>query len=333
MLQLSVDLPDLYYGGGDMNDGFLQIAVRDDHAIRAELSAGLSAPVASTSPKYFYDALGSRLFAAICELPEYYLTRTEAWIFDNCIADIANAAGRGCTLIDLGAGDCAKAAHLFPALQPAHYVPVDISIEYLRDAVALLRQRYPAMRITGIGLDFSEELRLPDVVETGKRLFFYPGSSIGNFAPDDALAFLRRIHDACDDSGGLLIGVDLVKDKAILDAAYDDALGVTAAFNLNLLRHLNALLGADFDIGDWQHRAFFNQQQSRIEMHLEARRDVQVSWNGGCRGFVEGERIHTENSYKYTPDTFVGLLGQAGFRQVRTWTDRQGWFMLCHARA
>ncbi|MHB1238590.1 MAG: L-histidine N(alpha)-methyltransferase, partial [Gallionella sp.] len=283
--------------------------------------------------KYFYDALGSRLFAAICELPEYYLSRTEASIVDAHLGEIAEAVGTGGTLIDLGAGNCAKAARLFPALQPAQYVPVDISVDFLRDAVGDLHQRFPHIRMTGLGLDFSSELQLPDRVQRNRRTFFYFGSSIGNFTPAEAAAFFRRLHAACDSDGGLLVGVDLVKATEILDAAYNDALGVTAAFNLNLLLHLNRLLGADFDIAGWRHVSFFNTEQSRIEMYLEARHAVTVKWPGGERRFQHGERIHTENSYKYTPDNFVQLLQQAGFKVTRTWSDTDNWFMVCHARA
>jgi len=312
---------------------FIQLHHASDQRLRAELSAGLLAASAFASPKYFYDALGSRLFAAICELPEYYLSRTEASIFDAHLGEIAEAVGVGGTLIDLGAGNCAKAARLFPALQPAQYVPVDISVDFLRDAVGDLQQRFPHIQMTGLGLDFSSELRLPDRVQRDRRTFFYPGSSIGNFTPAEAVAFFRRLHAACGGEGGLLIGVDLVKATAILDAAYNDALGVTASFNLNLLLHLNRLLRADFNIAEWRHVSFYNTAQSRIEMYLEARHAVTVKWQGGERRFQQGERIHTENSYKYAPDDFVRLLQQAGFKVTRTWNDADDWFMVCHARA
>lgn len=306
---------------------------KNPDAIRAELSAGLLAPQAATSPKYLYDALGSKLFEAICELPEYYPTRTEAAIFDAHLADIARSTGRGSTLIDLGAGNCAKAARLFSVLQPAQYVPVDISVDFLKDAVDRLRQRFPLVKMTGVGLDFSTTLELPETVRRDKRLFFYPGSSIGNFAPEQAAALLGRLRDACRGDGGLLIGVDLLKDKPVLDAAYDDALGVTASFNLNLLLHLNTLLDADFDVRDWQHRGYFNEERGRIEMHLEARRNTVVTWQGGRRHFRQAERIHTESSYKYTRQSFLQILERAGFGTIRTWTDERGWFMVCHARA
>ena len=316
-----------------MHAEFIQTYRANTDALRTELSAGLLASQAFTSPKYLYDALGSKLFEAICELPEYYPTRTEAEIFSACLSEIAQAVGVDTTLIDLGAGNCAKAARLFTTLQPAQYVPIDVSVDFLRDAVGQLQQRFPQIKMTGLGLDFSSALDLPDAVRRAKRLFFYPGSSIGNFTPDDTVAFLCRLRAACDADGGLLIGVDLIKNKPILDAAYDDALGVTAAFNLNLLLHLNQLLGADFDVRDWRHLGFFNAEQSRIEMYLEARVDLTVTWPGTSRRFAAGERIHTENSYKYAVETFLDILAQAGFGDARCWTDARGWFAVIHARA
>ncbi len=299
----------------------------------AEISAGLLAPNANLSPKYFYDGLGSKLFEAICELPEYYPTRTEAGIFAEHGADMARSVGTGSALIDLGAGNCAKAASLFPLLRPAQYVPVDISADFLTGAVTQLQQRFPQIEMTALGLDFSNGFTLPDNVRGERRVFFYPGSSIGNFAPEDAVAFLRGLRANAGEDGGLLIGVDLVKDSTVLDAAYDDALGVTAAFNLNMLRHLNRLAGTDFDVRQWKHVAFFNAGQRRIEMHLEARDELTVHWDGGERRFASGERIHTEYSYKYTKQSFVGLLEQAGFATSHVWTDPANWFAVIHARA
>ena len=298
----------------------------------AEISAGLLADGAHTSPKYLYDGLGSKLFEAICELPEYYPTRTEAGIFARHGEDMARATGTGTALVDLGAGNCAKAASLFPLLQPSQYVPVDISRDFLTEAVGRLQQRFPDIEMTALGLDFSNGFELPDSVRPERRLFFYPGSSIGNFSPEQATAFLRGLRANAGADGGLLIGVDLIKDSDVLDAAYDDALGVTAAFNLNMLRHVNRLIGADFDVGQWQHRAFFNQADSRIEMHLEARTALTVRWDGGERHFAHGERIHTEDSYKYTRQSFVTLLERAGFATAQVWTDPSNWFAVIHAR-
>jgi len=300
----------------------------------AELLAGLLAARAAIPPKYFYDELGSRLFAAICCLPEYALTRSEARLFDGRGGEIADAAGRGRLLIDLGAGDCGKAERLFPLLAPAGYVALDISADFLREALGRLRQRFPELPLAGIALDFTRGLDLPEELlgpAEAPRLWFYPGSSIGNFAPEAARAFLARIARACcatAPGGALLIGVDLVKDKAALEAAYDDALGVTAAFNLNVLNHLNRLLPADFDVADWRHVAFFDPAASRIEMHLEARRAVAVKLAGQVRRFAAGERIHTEDSYKWTPDGFAALLAEAGLPKQRRWLDEEGGFAL-----
>lgn len=315
-----------------LQNGFIQIYRKNTDAIRAELSAGLLAPRAYTSPKYLYDVLGSKLFSAICELPEYYPTRTEAAIFNRHLHDIADSTGKGVTLIDLGAGNCEKAVRLFAALEPLQYVPVDISVDFLRESVAFLHHCYPHITISALGMDFSSSLDLPEAVRSDKRLFFFPGSSIGNFTPEHAAEFLGKVHAACGKDGGLLIGVDLVKETGILHDAYDDAIGLTAAFNLNLLQHLNGLLGANFDPRDWRHRSYFNSQESRIEMHLEAMRDVTVSWDGGERHFRRSEGIHTESSYKYTREAFLELLERIGFGLLRTWTDSDNWFMVCHAR-
>jgi dimethylhistidine N-methyltransferase len=298
-----------------------------------ELAAGLLSDAPSISPKFLYDALGSKLFEAICELPEYYPTRTEAGIFAAHGAAMARAAGTGTTLIDLGAGNCAKAASLFPLLQPAQYVAVDISADFVTDALNRLQQRFPDIGMLALGLDFSAELPLPGSVRTEQRLFFYPGSSIGNFSPDDALAFLQRVHGACGSDGAILIGVDLEKDHAVLDAAYDDALGVTGAFNLNILRHANTVLGSDFDVRQWRHEGFFNPALRRIEMHLTARGAQTVRWPGGSRHFAEGERIHTENSYKYREASAVDLLARAGFVDAEVWLDPNSWFAVIYARA
>ncbi len=310
---------------------FVQIAHDDPGAIRAELLAGLTAPVATIAPKYLYDALGARLFAAITELPEYYPTRTEAAIFAKHQSAMAAALGPVTTLVDLGAGNCEKAARLFEALAPRRYVAVDIAVDYLRESLERLQRHYPAVEMLGVGLDFSHALRLPPEVGDGPRTLFYAGSSIGNFTPDEALAFLRRAHAECR-GGAVLIGVDLVKPADVLELAYDDPLGVTAAFNRNLLRHLNRLAGTDFDIAEWRHVAFFDAPQARIEMHLEAVRATTVRWAGGARHFAAAERVHTENSYKWRVGDFAALLTAAGFADARHWCDPRGWFAVFAAR-
>ncbi len=300
---------------------------------RRELAAGLAQAAAQIAPKFFYDRLGSALFAAICQLEEYYPTRTEREVLAGCCDELASLAGAGRTLIDLGAGDCVKAEHLFARLQPRRYVALDISADFLDASLARLRREHPALVINGYGCDLTTDWSLPAEVPRDARLFLYPGSSIGNFAPEDARTFLSRLRANADADGQLLIGVDLVKDPATLVAAYDDALGVTAAFNRNVLLHANRLLGADFSLGDWRHLALFDPVRSRIEMHLEALRQVTVAWPGGARQFRAGERIHTENSYKYREKDFIELLRIAGWSNVRCWTDPRRWFAVIFAQA
>lgn len=301
-------------------------------AEQVELRDGLLDHPAHIDPKFLYDALGSSLFTAITQLPEYYPTRCEAEIFQRHGQDIARHIGPVQSMIDLGAGDCVKAERLFASLRPRHYVPIDISADYLEAAVRRLRLSYPDLRVTAIGQDFSQALALPSGIPPEQRLFFYPGSSIGNLSPDDAHAMLQRIRAQCD-GGGLLVGVDRVKPRQVLEPAYDDALHLTAAFNLNLLRHVNQVLDTDFNVGDWRHVALFNAARSRIEMHLEAQRALRVAWPGGERDFSAGERIHTENSYKFTPQAFSDLLQSAGYRDVAHWSDSRGWFSVFSARA
>lgn len=305
--------------------------------IATELIAGLSALTAHTSPKYLYDVLGSRLFDAITELPEYYPTRAEAGIFKTNAADIAATLPKDACLMDFGAGSCSKAVSLFASLQPASYVALDISTEYLRGVLAAISKQYSAMQIAGVGIDFADALDLPAPlladIAASPLVAFYPGSSIGNFNPSEAQAFLTRVQHLCAQAGagsGILIGVDLVKATNVLEAAYDDPLGLTGAFNLNLLRHINKLIGADFEVRDWQHIGLYNTQLSRIEMHVEAKRDVAVTWqNKGVtanRSFKAQERIHTENSYKWTPENFTDLLRKSGFARTKMWTDSDQYF-------
>jgi L-histidine Nalpha-methyltransferase len=322
----------------DLLPHFVQIHRQDQTAARSELRAGLAETAARIAPKFLYDALGSRLFDAITELPEYYPTRTEAAIFAQHGGEMARRVPSGSVLIDLGAGSCAKAARLFPVLQPSAYVAVDISVDYLGESLRQWQQRHPALPMLGLGMDFSASFALPPEVgewlaacgaKERPRTVFYPGSSIGNFSPAEALQLLRQAHAVCAEGGaggGLLIGVDRVKAAAILEPAYDDALGVTAAFNRNLLLHVNRLLDADFSPAQWQHVALFNEAESRIEMHLQARNEQAVRWNGGERVFAAEERLHTENSYKWQPADFEALLGEAGFGAASHWTDERGWF-------
>ena len=305
---------------------------RDPAAERRALLEGLRAIPASIAPKYFYDALGCALFGAICELPEYYPTRTERAIFTRHRSDIAAAIGAGKQLVDLGAGDCSKAAAWMPVLAPLRYIAVDIAGDALRAALARLVHEQPDLELLGVVADFTHGLDLAGELDDGPVTFFYPGSSIGNFAPEDAGMFLMDVQRHCRAPGsGLLIGVDTRKDAARLEAAYADRLGVTAAFNRNVLLHVNRILGADFDPEAFVHQASYDPVRGRVEMHLRASRDTTVHLDGAPRVFRTGERIHTENSYKYAPHDFEAILHAAGFDAVRTWTDDDGDFAVYYA--
>ncbi len=329
----------------DQAPRFVQLHQPAPGSAHPELVAGLLRTPARISPKFLYDALGSRLFDAITELPEYYPTRTEAAVFDRHGADMARCLPDAAVMVDLGAGSCAKAARLFPLLQPCAYVPVDISVDYLRDTLVALQQRHPDLPMLGLGMDFSARFALGSAAVSWladralaqqPRIVFYPGSSIGNFDPAEALALLCQAHAVCEAGGaggGLLIGVDRVKPRAVLEPAYDDALGVTAAFNRNLLRNVNRLLGADFAPAAWDHVGLYNAEASRIEMHLRSRGAQTVRWPGGERRFADGESLHTESSYKWEPERFEALLGEAGFGAARHWTDARGWFSVFWAPA
>lgn len=300
---------------------------------RAELLAGLRDVRASIAPKHFYDPLGCALYAAICATPEYYPTRTEAAIFAEHAPRIAARIGPRTTFVDLGAGDARKAQWWIPRLAPAAYLGVDYAAAELVGALERLDAAFPELAVNGIVSDLSHGLDVGDMLPPGDATFFYPGSSIGNFAPAEALALLRavRAHATRGRRVGLLIGVDTHKDSRRLVAAYDDALGVTAAFNRNVLNNVNALLGSTFDPAAFAHVALYDEGRRRIEMHLESRRDQVVRLDGTPRRFARGERIHTENSYKYAPGDFRRMLREAGFDDIVCWTDPAGDFAVYHA--
>jgi dimethylhistidine N-methyltransferase len=297
--------------------------VRDPGAERSALVASLRARPAAIAPKYFYDELGSALYGAICELPEYYPTRTERAIFVRHRDEIAKAVGTGVQFVDLGAGDGAKAEGWLPRIAAKRYIAVDIASHALQRTLERLAPRFPDVAMTGVVSDFAAGLDLEADLAADPVAFFYPGSSIGNFTPEDSVELLRGIFAYCSrrPRSGLLIGVDTKKDRRRLEAAYDDALGVTAAFNRNVLNHVERLLSAGFDANAFRHVAFYSEERGRIEMHLEAVREQPVTIDGARRVFAEGERIHTENSYKYAPDEFEALLALAGFASVRRWQD------------
>lgn len=298
----------------------------------ADLVAGLLATPASVSPKYFYDARGSELFGDITQLPEYYPTRTEQQIMATHGSAMAQQIGPVGTVIEWGAGNCAKACQLCALLAPERFVALDISVDCLQAGAEQLQAQCPAVEVQALAADLTADLTLPPDLPLERRLVFYPGSSIGNFDPPQALLLLQRMRALLGADGALLIGIDLVKPVEVLEAAYNDAAGVTAAFNRNLLRHANRLIGSDFGERDWAHHAFFNAERSRIEMHLKALREVVVHWPGHTRHFAQGETIHTENSYKFRLDTFSELLAQAGFSRVQPWTDARGWYAVVLAR-
>lgn len=292
------------------------------HPLALALLDGLRRTPRSVPPKFFYDAAGSALFDRICELPEYYPTRTEIALLARHGREMAECIGAGADLVEYGAGSLRKVRLLLDALhQPARYVPIDLSAEHLLQHARQLAADHPGLRVEPLVADFSAELVLPDLPPAARRrVGFFPGSSIGNFTPEEALAFLRQAAGALA-GGGLLIGVDLVKDPAVLHRAYNDAAGVTAAFNKNLLARANRELGADFDLAAFDHYAFYDPSQQRIEMHLLSRQRQVVAVCGERIVFDEGQTLHTENSCKYTVDGFRRLARAAGFEPQAVWTD------------
>jgi len=298
--------------------------------MREDVIAGLSLPQKSLPPKYFYDAEGSRLFERICRLPEYYLTRAELSLTRAHLDAIARFAGRGCELVEYGSGASLKTRLLIRALRPSAYVPVDISVDALAGASRRLAREFPWLHIFAVTGDFSQPLRLPVFrARAGRRrVVYFPGSTIGNLVPEEAQAFLKMTRGQVGRAGAMLVGVDLKKDASVLHAAYNDARGVTAAFNLNLLRRINRELGADFDLRRFRHYAFYNPAPGRIEMHLVSLRRQVVSLGAHRFEFAPGETIHTENSYKYSVEEFSALAGEAGFRAERVWRDARARFAL-----
>jgi len=297
----------------------------------AEVVDGLSAEHKTLPCKYFYDARGSRLFDRICELEEYYPTRTEVGILEARGAEIAAAVGDRSLVIELGSGSSTKTEILLDALDhPAGYVPIDISRDHLTEAAERIANRFPGLPVWPVCADFNATLELPRIgVEAAPRLVFFPGSTIGNFDERGRLALLRRMHGLCGPEGGrLLIGIDLIKDAKRLESAYDDAKGVTAAFNLNLLRRINRELDADFDVSRFAHRARFDARAARVEMHLVSEEAQTVEIDGRRFRFQAGESICTEHSYKFTVRGFATLAVRAGWSLERWWTDSDRLFAI-----
>lgn len=295
---------------------------------RAEFLAGLELTPKRLPSKFFYDDRGSRLFDRICDLPEYYPTRTERAILAARAAEIRRFCGPGCRLVELGSGSSAKTRNLFDTLdRPVAYVPVDIARGHLRRAAAAVAEEYPDLEVLPVCADYTQplELPLPDR-GTGRTVIFFPGSSIGNFEPEEAAAFLGRIARWTDPGDRLLVGIDLEKDRAVLERAYNDAAGVTAAFNLNLLVRANEELGARFVIERFRHQAIYDAIRQRIEMHLVSAGDQEVPIERVYVRLAAGERIVTEHSYKYRPEQFARLADAEGWSRRECWTDARGWF-------
>ena len=303
-----------------------------DKKLVDEIINSLSQEQSSISPKFFYDEIGSHLFEAITFLEEYYPTRTEKQIMTQYGEAIALTIGKSDVLLDLGAGNCEKGSALFNSLKPREYRALDISKEFLEQAISALRKEYPQIQMQAQTCDLQEEMTFPDLVGR-KKTFFYPGSSIGNFDPDAALGLFKNMVKVCEGDGGLLIGVDLVKNHEVLSRAYNDNLGITAAFNKSILLHLNRLVKTNFNLEHWEHYAIFNEQLARIEMYLRSTRNQVVSWPSGEKHFDSGALIHTENSYKYTQEKFESLLVGAGFKSVHSWTDPNHYFLVAYAAA
>jgi dimethylhistidine N-methyltransferase len=294
--------------------------------MRREVLDGLMGMPRRISPKFFYDRRGSELFEAITRTPEYYPTRTELALLERHGGEMAALLGRACLLVELGSGSSRKIRLLLDALQPAAYMPVDISRDFLLDAAHELAADYPQIEVHATCADYSQGLELPWCPAALPRAAFFPGSSIGNFEPQQARCLLAHVARALGPGGHLLIGVDLQKDPAIINRAYNDAGGLTAEFNLNLLARINRELGADFNLDGFSHHAFYNSAAGRVEMHLVSLKRQQVHIDGEHIDFYRGDGIHTENSYKYTLEDFHRLAAEAGFAPVKVWTDEDNLF-------
>jgi dimethylhistidine N-methyltransferase len=302
----------------------------ETEAFAQDVIAGLSATPKRIPPKYFYDREGSRLFEEITRTPEYYPTRSEHEILRMQAGAIVQHFPTGAALVEFGSGACIKVRFLLDAARKLRaYVPVDISGDFLNAEAAALRKDYPNLAILPVVADFMKPFALPAAVSDLPKIGFFPGSTIGNFEPHDASAFLRHAGTILGAGAVMIVGVDLIKDEAVLNAAYNDAAGVTARFNLNVLRRINRELGGTFKLDAFEHHAFYNRERKRIEMHLASRVRQKVTVAGSTFEFRAGETIHTENSYKYSPQSFAALARGAGWSLLDRWTDAKGNFAVC----
>lgn len=304
-----------------------------DEDFRAAVVEGLSQPQKRIASKYFYDERGSKLFEQITHLPEYYPTRTETALLRTHAAEYAELIGPHASLVEFGSGSSTKVRILLDALAtPSAYIPIDISRDHLIESAKGLAEAYPELRVVPVAADYTQPLELPEIPDEVVRIGFFPGSTIGNFSQTEAVDFLRNVATELGTGNGLLIGVDLRKDAAILHAAYNDAAGVTAKFNLNILHHINRELGADFNTDAFTHDARWQPEKGSIEMHLVSMRKQTVRIDGHVFEFAEGESIHSEDSHKYTIEEFHALAAEAGWRAYRHWTDSDNLFSIHYLR-
>ncbi len=308
-------------------------AIEADPAFREDILAGLAASIPAVPARWLYDRRGSELFEEITDLPEYYPTRVEAALLQRYSRSVAEMAGRGHAVVEFGSGSSAKTPILLEAVEPAAYVPIDISGEFLRLSAAALKEQFPLLPVYPVEADFMQPIELPAQVSRMGKLGFFPGSTIGNMVARTAVDLLRAMKDTLGDGSFLLIGMDRLKDEEVLVRAYDDAQGVTAAFNLNLLHRINAELNGTIPVEAFRHRAIWNDRMSRIEMHLEAQEDVEFTVEGQPFRFSAGETIHTENSHKYGLRDSRLLLRAAGWGVAKEWTDPEEQFAILLAQA
>ncbi len=304
-----------------------------DPQFRADVLDGFARRPRAVPARWFYDRRGSELFEAITDLPEYYPTRTEAGILRTACPEVAEIAGEGRAVVEFGSGSSTKTPILLEAVAPSVYVPIDISGDFLRDSSRVLSQQFPDLLVLPFEADFMRPLALPHTIATVPKLGFFPGSTIGNMIPLMAVDLLRTMRESLGLGAMLLVGMDRIKDPAILVPAYDDAAGVTAAFNLNLLERINRELGGTIPIDAFRHRAIWNDDRARIEMHLEATRDVDFAIDGRPFSMAAGETIHTENSHKYGIRDAKILLRSGGWTPIAEWSDPEGLFSLYLAEA
>jgi dimethylhistidine N-methyltransferase len=314
-------------------DAVTTAALTPDPAFRADVLAGLAAPIPAVPARWLYDRRGSELFEEITRLPEYYPTRTETALLEARAAEIAAMMPTGQAVVEFGSGSSAKTPILLRAIAPAAYVPVDISGDFLRDSAAALQGQFPGLPIHPVEADFTRPIALPEAIADFPKLGFFPGSTIGNLVARTAVDLLRAMKETLGQGSKLLIGMDRIKDLDVLLPAYDDAAGITAAFNLNLLHRINAELGGDIPVDAFRHKAIWNDALSRIEMHLEAKRDVTFTVSGERFAFRAGATIHTENSHKYGYRDSRLLLRAAGWGLIGEWTDPKAWFSIILAEA